>query len=451
MKATVLKKSRSFTISKDQQYNIQRWETTNDYPQQVLEIIAASGTGKACTDTYAKFIGGKGFADPDFYKMPINRFRQTPDYVLGMLKVDYARLKGFALHVNYNASYKVVEVQHIPFENIRFCLPKDESTLDFTQVAIHPDWGRRDTKLRRWRAEDIDYIDLFDPSPETIDAQVALAGGWDKWNGQVYYFSGDGVKTYPTSIADVVLTDMNTEEGISNVSNRNARNNFFPAGVFVNFVSPSGENSGDDSEEDKVNLEEALMDVQGDTNAGKILVAEVQEGDEPPKFIPLNAINYDKQFEVTAIRSQKNIGRAYNQPTILRCEDVGASFGAELLKNAFNYYNAVTVDERLAIERVFTEIFTHWVGGTASPTYEIYALSYDVEMTLAERLTKDGVATVLEICNGKLPYKRKRKMLKQLYQISDEELNYLVPKDEDIAEEAVEPAPAEVTEETPQP
>ena len=441
MKATVLKKSRSFTLSKDQQYNIQRWESSNDYPQQVLEIIAASGTGKACTDTYAKFIGGKGFADPNFYGMVVNRDRQTADYVLGMVKVDYARLKGFALHVNYNAAYKVVEVQHVPFENVRFCLPKDDTTTVFTQVAVHPDWGRRNTKLRRWMSEGIDYIDLFDPSPEAIDAQVAKAGGWSKWKGQIYYFSGDGLKTYPTPIADVVLTDMNTEEGIANVSNRNARNNFFPAGMLIDYKTTGGEESGDENERETSEIEEALMDVQGDTNAGKILYIQAESKEEAPEFKPMTAINYDKQFEVTATKAQKNIGRAYNQPPILRCEDVGASFGAELLKNAFNYYNAVTVDERLVMERVFGEIFTLWFEGNASPTYEIYALSYDVEMTLAERLDKDGVATVLEIANGTLPYKRKRKMLKILYQISDEELNSLVPKDTDLAEETVEPIP----------
>ena len=432
MKAKVLKRTRAFTVSTDTQYKIQRWEVSNDYPQMVLEIIAASGTGKACTDTYAKFIGGKGFADPDFYKLVVNRFGQTADYILGQVKVDYARLKGFALHLNFNKRYEVTEVQHVPFENIRFQL-EDEETREFTQVAVHPDWGRRFTKLRRWKKEDIDFIDLFNPDPEVIEAQVAAAGGWGKWKGQIYYFSGDGMKTYPTPIADVVLTDMNTEEGIANVANRNARNNFFPAGIFINYKSPGGEDSGDEAEFDTDELEQAILDIQGDENAGKILYAEAEDKESAPEFKPMNVANYDKQFEVTCTKAQKNIGRAYNQPPILRCEDVGASFGAELLKNAFNYYNAVTVDERQVIERVFSEIFNLWTGGSPAETYEVYALSYDVEMTLAEKVGKDEVARVLEICNGPLPYDRKRAVLKVLYYISDSELDALVPTDEELA------------------
>lgn len=432
MKASVLKKTRSYVISRDQHYGIQKWDVGNDYPQMVLELIAASGTGKACTDTYAKFIGGKGFADPVFYNLIVNRHRQTADFLLGQIKVDYARLKGFALHVNYNANYEIVEVQHVPFENGRFCLPKQEGTTDFTQVAVHPDWGRRFLSLRRWRAEDIDYIDLFDPDPEVIQEQVNAAGGWEKWKGQIYYFSGDGPKTYPTPIADVVLTDMNTEEGMANVANRNARNNFFPAGILVDYKTTGGEEAGDENAHELNDIEEALLDVQGDTNAGKILYITADSKEESPEFKPMNSINYDKQFEVTGIRTQKNIGRAYNQPTILRNEDVGASFGAELLKNAFNYYNAVTVDERMAVERVFEEIFSHWVGGSPAETYEIDALSYDVEMTLSERVGKDAVATILEIAKSSLPYKRKRKMLKVLYYVSNEELDLLVPKDNEL-------------------
>lgn len=446
MKASALKKSASFTISKDNQYRIQRWEPTNDYPQQVLEIIAASGTGKACTDTYAKFIGGKGFADPEFYKMEVNRLRQTADDVLGLLKHDLAKLAGFALHVNYNKAYEIVEVFFVPFENVRFCMPPSEDTTVFTQVAIHPDWGRRNTRLRRWRAEDIDYIDLFNPDPDAIDAQVEAAGGWGKWKGQIYYWSADGPMTYPTPIADVVLTDMNTEEGVANVSNRNARNNFFPAGMLVNYKASGSGEAGDEEEREADGIEEAMLGVQGDMQAGKIVVVEVEPGEDKPEFVPMNVANYDKQFETTATKAQKNIGRAYNQPTILRCEDVGASFGAELLKNAFNYYNAVTVDERLAIERVFTEIFSRWAGGSPSPTYEIDALSYDVEMTLAERVGDTAVEKILEICNSALPYKRKRKMLKVLYYVTDEELKQLVPTDEELADEPepiVEPTPVQ--------
>ena len=155
---------------------------------------------------------------------------------------------------------------------------------------------------------------------------------------------------------------MNTEEGMANVANRNARNNFFPAGILVDFKTTGGEEAGDENVNEQSDIEEALLDVQGDTNAGKILYVTADSKDEAPEFKPMNAVNYDKQFEVTGIRTQKNIGRAYNQPTILRNEDVGASFGAELLKNAFNYYNAVTVDERMAVERVFEEFFSHWTG-----------------------------------------------------------------------------------------
>ena len=54
-------------------------------------------------------------------------------------------------------------------------------------------------------------------------------------------------------------------------------------------------------------------------------------------------------------------------------------------------------------------------------------------MTLAEKVGKDEVARVLEICNGPLPYTRKRAVLKVLYYISDADLDALVPTDEELA------------------
>ena len=70
-----------------------------------------------------------------------------------------------------------------------------------------------------------------------------------QYAGQVYYYSNGGKGTYPTPLCDTVLTDMNTEEGISNVSNRNVRNNFMPSGMLVDF------NNMDETEEQARDLE----------------------------------------------------------------------------------------------------------------------------------------------------------------------------------------------------
>jgi hypothetical protein len=443
MKATALKKEPRFVLRNDKAFKVQNYGDGNDYPQQIMEIVNASGTGKSCVGVYAKFISGKGFEDIDLYKKVVNRFGQTNDYIYDQVSKDYAMFSGFSIHVNYNANFQIVELQHIPFEQVRFEMLHPE-TAQFNKVALHPDWGRRFLYLRRWKKEDIKFLDFFNPDPVEIQQQVDDAGGWANYKGQVLYFSNEGEKVYPLPSFDSVLTDMNTEEGISNVSNRNARNNFLTAGAFINKVSANRSASGNDysdSEEDGERrrengeydrdedngIEKALKAFQGDENAGKMLYIEIENDEEKPEFVSFKGTNYDKEFDVTLKSSQANIGKAFNQPPILRAEDIGGNFGADVMLNAYNYYNSVTENERLNMERVFSTIFQHWFEPMGT-NFSIIPLSYEVEMSLADRLGDAQLKELILLLNDKtLTIDQKKSIAKTLFGLTDDEANNLVP------------------------
>lgn len=352
MKASVLKTGGKRSESRnDKSLGVQTYGECNDYPQRCKEIAGASGTARSCLKIYAKFIAGCGFTDPVFYGLPANRQGHTNDYLLSQVARDYADYGGFALHVNYNGLCRVVEVQHVPFETIRFEKLDDDG--EFGRVATHPDWGRRNQALRRFRKEDIRYFHLFDPDPCTIQVQAEEAGGWESYTGQIYYYSDAGEKSYPSPIYDPVLTDMSTEEGIANVKNRNARNNFLPAGMVIDKRNRS------ESREQESDLERTFLEFQTDENACKLVLVEVDSEEEIPEFKAFDSNNYDKEFDYSEKSVQQNIGRAFNQPPILRAEDVGGNFGAELITNAYSYYNAITETERLVVEQVFQSIYRH--------------------------------------------------------------------------------------------
>ncbi|MEI8086561.1 MAG: hypothetical protein WCG93_10140 [Paludibacter sp.] len=430
MKATVLKRDKRFELRNDKGLGVQAYGESNDYPQQLMEVVDPSGTGKSCVGVYAKFISGKGFTDNDFYRKVINRLGQTNDYIIDQISKDYAQFGGFALHLNFNANFQIVELQYVPFEQVRFSAINVD-TGHFDKLATHHDWGKRFLLLRKWKKEDITFFNFFDPDPEEIQAQVEEAGGWANYTGQILYFSNAGPKTYPLPIFDSVLTDMNTEEGIANVSNRNARSNFLTAGMFINYTNDNNNAVGDDgetkTEDSSAGVEKAVKEFQGDEKAGKIMYVELEEGDTKPEFISFKGTNYDKEFNVTLASSQANIGKAFNQPPILRAEAVGANFGADLMKNAYNYYNSVIENERLNVERVFTSIFQHWFEPTAGD-YSIIPLSYDVETSLAERLGKDNLAELFKIIdNAVYSVNQKRGMAKTLFNLSEEEINSLIP------------------------
>lgn len=428
MKAKALKRDNRLETRNDRSLGIQTYGDGNDYPQIVEEILDASCTGGSCVDVYAKFISGRGFVDTDFYRKVVNRKWQSNDYILDQISKDYAEYGGFALHVNFNANFKACELQHVPFETVRF-ERLNEETNDFHRIALHSDWGRKFLNLRKWKKDDIEFIDLFNPDSIEIKAQVDAVGGWKNYKGQIYYFSNRGEKAYPIPIYDSVLTDMNTEEGISNVSNRNVRSNFLTAGMFINYINnnDSPANSEGKPITEDSGIETALKGFQGDEKAGKLLYIELEDGDTKPEFVSFKGTNYDKEFNVTEESVQNNIGRRFNQPPILRAENVGANFGADLMKNAYDYYNSVIENERLNIERVFTSIFQHWFE-PASGNFSIIPLNYSAKVTLAERLGEKGFDQLIKIAeNTTLNTETKRKMAKRLFDLTDEELNDLIP------------------------
>lgn len=427
MRVGKLKKDNRFDTRNDKSLGIQTYGEKNDYPQQVVEVVSASPTGKPCVSVYSKFIAGRGFVDQSFYKMAVNGKGQTNDYILDQISRDFSIFGGFALHLNYNANFQVTEIQHLPFETVRFEKLDEEGR--FNRVALHPDWGRRFTNLRRWKKEDIDFIDLYDPDPKVIIRQVEEAGGWAAYKGQVYYFSNEGEKVYPLPIFDNVLTDMNTQEGISNVSNRNARNNFFTAGMLIDYSNT------DESQDQENATEKSISEYQGDMEANNIAYLQCKDPSEKPEFISFKGENYDKTFDSTRKSVREDIGAAFNQPPILRAENVGSNFGADLMTNAYKYYNSVTENERLSIERVFEQIFKNWYAPVnwddedGIPNYSIDPLSYDVRMTLAERIGEKGMDYVMRIIdNERIPQNRQRDMIRRLYELSDEEINDLIPE-----------------------
>lgn len=421
MKATTLKKDKRYDSRIDKSLNIQTFGDGNDYPQQIIELVDASGTGKTCVSVYSKFISGRGFAGTDFFKLVVNRLKQTNDYLLDQISKDYAKFGGFFLHVNYNANYKIVEVYHQPFEQVRLVKPDEYGHFD--KVAIHPDWGKRFSNIKRFDKKDIQEIYLFNSDIDEIQNQVDASGGWHNFKGQVFYFSNSGAKSYSLPIYDSVLTDMNTEEGISNVNNRNARSNFLAAGIVVNIITNN--NSLGDNEIESP-LADMIKGLQGDENACKVGYAEVERVEDTPKFISLKGENYDKEFEVTNRTIQANIGKAFNQPPILRAENVASGLGADLMINAYDYYNSVTENERLNIERVFTEIFSNWYLNI-NVDAQIIPLSYNVEITLYERLGELGFNQLLAIiANQGLSKEQKQLMSKRIFNLDDNEINDII-------------------------
>lgn len=375
MKISTLKYQKKTTSRNAINYDIQTFGDDNDFYQVVMKLIEGSVTGKSCVNVYSKFINGRGFS-PELFKMQVNSKKQTFDDLLRMVASDYAKFNGFALHINYNALGQKTSVYHIPFEHVRLQALDKEGK--FSKVAIHPDWAREFISLKPFNQKDIKYYDLYNSDINKINEQAENAGGWANYQGQVFYYSGNGDISYPIPTYAAALTDMSSDEGLSNINYRNIRNRFMSGGILAGIkkVEETELYKETASEEDSLREENIypksdemadvaseLIKFQGDEDACKIAYIEVENKDEVPTFIPFQSNNYDKDYTSAELSIKDKIGRAFNQPPILRAENIGAGFGSELMQACYDYYNSVTETERYDIERVFTEIFTNWKYG----------------------------------------------------------------------------------------
>lgn len=421
MKLAILKTERQLQSRNDRLLGIQSYGERNDYPQKLMEVVGASITGGACVEQFGRFLFGRGFSQRDFFQAIVNPKGQTADDVLEHVARDFAMFGGFALHVNWNALYEITSVNAIPFEWLRF--EALDADYKFNRVALHPDWGRRYTQLRRFRKADIEWFDFFDPDPKEIAQQVNAAGGWRKWNGQILYYSRRGPKSYPLPVYDSALTDMSAEEGLSNVAYRNIRNNFLPAGMFIDH------NNGEKGKKQAEETKEQLSEFQGDTKAGRILYLNLDEGDLEPVFKPFESNNTDQKFRRSDEKVPDRIGAAFCQPPILRAKDVGSNFGATAMREAHDYYNSQTETERQTLERVMRDVFQYFAGiATLNPDddYSILPKVYDVTQTLAEKLG-DRTDKVLEILfDMSKSENAKRVVLAKVFGLEDEDIEELL-------------------------
>lgn len=421
MKLAILKTEKQLQSRNDKSLGIQSYGERNDYPQKLMEVVGASITGGACVEQFGRFLFGRGFSQRDFFQAIVNQKGQTADDVLEHVARDFAMFGGFALHVNWNALYEITSVNAIPFEWLRFEALDNE--YKFNRVALHPDWGRRYTQLRQFRKADIEWFDFFNPDPKEIAEQVKAAGGWKQWNGQILYYSRRGPKSYPLPVYDSALTDMSAEEGLSNVAYRNIRNNYLPAGMFIDH------NNGEKGKEQAEETKKQLSEFQGDTKAGRMLYLNLEEGELEPEFKPFETNNTDQKFKRSDEKVPDRIGAAFCQPPILRAKDVGSNFGATAMREAYDYYNSQTETERLTLERVMRDVFEHFAGiNTINPEhdYQILPKVYRVNQTIAERLGERTDKALELLFDTDKSDDAKRAVLDRVYGLESEDIEELI-------------------------
>lgn len=360
---------------------IKAYGANNLYPQQAKAILDSSSTGSQCADRYARFIEGEGIANAVIYGLEVNHFGETTDDILTAVAQDLADYGGFALHVNYDLNCKVCEVQHVPFEACR--LQEDDDAGYIAHIVTHPDWQGRTTrngKILRVSKDTISTFDRFNPDPSIVRAQIASCGGIDHYKGQILWISNAGRNRYPLPKYDRVLTDLSTDEGLSNVKFRNVRCNFLPSAFVISKTSQAL--NADDEQRRAVEARgfaEDLAQFQGDETSNVLISMTVGNEEEKPEIISFPTKNFDKDFEVTDNSVVERIYCAFEQEPFLCIRNGKLGFSGTTIHDCYIYYASLVSKEQRMIERAFSKIFEAWHEPLASLDCSISPLTYNME------------------------------------------------------------------------
>ena len=343
-----------------QRLNLQAWGNDNLYPQHLTRIAAASGTAELCLSRYCKFVEGNGFMD-GLAGYELNQTGDTMDDILHLVAQDVTRFGGFALHVNYNLLGEVVEVNHVPFERCR--LEECDDAGHVQHIVTHPDWiGNKTRNGNRITVDEqhVERFNVFNPNPDAVREQIMMAGGIDRYNGQILWCSMAGKNIYPTPIYDAVISDMSTEEGLGNIKNRNARNNFLTSAMLITKRGvPKFDENGNDISAPTITPED-LAAFQGDERVGKLLLVELENDEDKPEVVPFTANNYDKDFTATDASVIERIYAQFHQELFYAIRIGKLGFSGDVMADAYTYYaGEVTIEQRF-IQRGFTQLLAVW-------------------------------------------------------------------------------------------
>jgi len=342
MKATLSTQKR-VSISPQRVGGVLSYDEDNAYPQRVEQIINNSSTGSLCQQLSLMFCFGGGFKDIQFNKVKVNKKGLTAAKLLRKVANDITMFNGVAIHVNFNANYQPVSFNYLPFSFVRLT---DEKSKHPDKVALYNNWDKTEGRIVE---DDIEYYDFFTLDPEKIQAQVDEAGGWQKYKGQIYYYSNAG-KSYPLSTVDPVLEDMQTDALTKTFKYRNISTNFM-ASYFL-------EVNAFENDEDREEFEQVLTDFQGADEAMKIMLLEKMAGSEETfNLQKVDIQNVDSLYKNTEESVINSIIRNRLIPPVLLMQTQGKLGTSKEIYDATNYYNGIINHYQQICSEIFNDLF----------------------------------------------------------------------------------------------
>jgi len=297
----------------------------NLFPQHLINLYQNSPIHNALVNSISYMIEGKGTGT-------------ILDNALQGIAFDLKLQGAFVAEVIWSMDFtRVVQINHLPFENCRLAYDKEED--DITGIFYSKDWAN--TRSKRGKPE---FIPAFNPSiAQEQPRQVIYAHGMSA--GSVYY-------PKPDYFGALNYVELSYQMGLYHVNN--ILNGLFPSFI-INFL-----NGIPQKEEREAIRREWETRLSGASNAGKFLMTFNEDPTRAPQIEAFPLSDADKQYQFLSEETAKQImvGHRVVSPLIHGIRDT-TGFGSnkdEMLVGLEIFNSQVIRPYQRIIEEVFTPI-----------------------------------------------------------------------------------------------
>jgi hypothetical protein len=392
----------------DSRLGIFKYDDDNIYPQNILRIIASSGIAQSSIRLARKYIVGRGFVDENLNKAKVNG-KCTSFDLLRKIVNDDITFGEFAVQVNYNALFQKTELNYLPFEYCRLVVP-DDNTCPPEKIKVSKYWDKSDLPRGVQIEKTITEYFLYNPDPEIIQAQVDSVGGWENYNGQVFY-----PNCYVKPLYDCVLEDVDTDGQTKTYRNNNIRTGFMASHILTL--------SNDLSDEESEEFDKNISEFQGADRACRILKLEGVNKDDI-NISKIDTNNNADMYRETESSVEDSIIQTFGQHKILLGIETPGKLGNSDLIFSQNFYNEYTQDDRQEFSERFKELTNGLIGFEKFTNFEIKTITGEEvsTTTLAEKIGVGGIQSVMAIISSTtMNYEQKYGSLQVLFGLTDEE------------------------------